>query len=462
MALVQVTVPYAKGYDFGVGADLASGSPMGKVVQGAESTVQGAAGATTSFDIRRIHSTEELERKLGIDVQASYGCAAFGAGISARFQFAEDSKIQSSSLFLAVTANVELAFESIDEPTLTEPASALVDRPADFATRYGNMFVRGVARGGLFVGVIQIDTESSDDSESIATELEGSYGLFQADAKTKFDSLTQKYKSEIHISVYHEGGPIDLVMEDIQDPNQLYQLLVKFLQALQNDPDHNAKAYYVTLAPIAIANGPIPPNAAEIQHAQDVLVFCAQERSGMLDNLNLLELISQNQSKYDFPPSTTAASVKQALNGYQADLDLVARCASQAINDVSQAVLPADYAQAQGKQYPQGSMPDPMPTAKAGATVSVPDFSACTSWDQCNQQAAQLHLNATNAQTNETSVGAFKVLSQVPPAGTAVPEGSNLTIVTRPYISDPNDPIHRIEIPLWAAKTEGVHIAVPH
>jgi hypothetical protein len=65
MAIGQVTVPWLPGYAFGVGADLATGSPMGKVVGGPEKSVQRAAGATITFDVQRIQSTEELERASG-------------------------------------------------------------------------------------------------------------------------------------------------------------------------------------------------------------------------------------------------------------------------------------------------------------------------------------------------------------------------------------------------------------
>src|SRR5262249_43889773 len=128
MPLVQVKVPYREGYDYGIGADLASGSPMGMVVDGEVSGVRYAPAAITRYDITRIHSTSELESKLGINVEASYGCAAFGAGISARFGFAKDSKIQSSSLFMTVTANVLLGFTQIDVPALTPRAVEVVNR----------------------------------------------------------------------------------------------------------------------------------------------------------------------------------------------------------------------------------------------------------------------------------------------------------------------------------------------
>ena len=462
MAVTQVTVPYINGYNFGVGADLASGSPMGKVVDGAPTGVTAAEGATTSFDITRIHSTSELEKALGIDVEASYGCASFGAGISARFSFAQKSKVQSSSLFLAITANVALEFLSIDDPALTADARDLVNRPDVFATRYGNMFVRGVGRGGLFVAVMRVDTSSSDESESISAELEGSYGLFSADAKTKFEEVTKASQSEIRISVYHEGGPVNLTMTDVHDPNELYRLMQEWLNALQTDPAHNAKPYYVTLAPIAIANGPLPPNAADIEHAQDVLVLCAKARSGILDQLNLLSFINDNQSKYDFPPPTTLDAVKQGMRGYEADLDLVAHTASQAINHPDKAVTPSEYAQANGKTYPSGSMPDPMPAAKAGTVTSVPDFRSCASWDECVNLAAQSHLQAVESPaTGEPPGTSFHVISQTPNPGDPAPEGSTVTIVTRPMQQVQVNVDPRIFTTLEQARERGL-LAGPH
>lgn len=365
MALVQVTVPYKENYDYGIGVDLASSSPMGKVVEGAISGVTGAGGATTSYNVERIHTTSDLETKLGIDAKASYGCGAF-AGASARFSFAQSSKVQSSSLFMTITANVTLEVQSIDDPSLTAAAAQLASQPDAFAARYGNMFVRSVGRGGLFVGVIQIDTSSSDESEAISAQLQGSYGLFSGEAKTNFESVQKKYHSEIRLTVYHEGGPIDLTMKDITDAAQLYSMLQDWLKSFQDHPEQNAKPYYVALAPVVIANGPIPPNAAEIEHAQDVLVLCAKERSEILDGMNMMEFIMQHPSRYDFAAPTTPADIAKAFRNYQFDLDLVASAASQAINDPSKAMTPAAFASAAGKVYPQGVPPTPMPTLEKG------------------------------------------------------------------------------------------------
>lgn len=367
MTQTQIKVPYAENYDFGIGVDLATGSPMGKVVDGGVTGVQGAGGAKTSFSISRIHTTSELETKLSIDVEASGGCGCFGA--SARFNFAKESKVQESSLFMAITSYIVLENLSIDDPTLSSHAAQIAGRDDAFSTRYGNMFVRGMGRGGLFVGVIQINTAQSEESDSVSAELGGSYGLFSAEAKTKLENVAKKYRNEINITVYHEGGPIDLSMDDMTDPNQLYSMLQQWLKAFQDDPERNAVPYSVTLAPIAIANGPIPPNAADIQHAQDILVICAKQRSVLLDGLNLMDFIAHNPSRYDFAAPTTPADIAKAFAGYQFDLGLVGKAASYAIDHVTEAMTPAEYALRIAKQpYPQGIPPTPMPTMQKGRT----------------------------------------------------------------------------------------------
>jgi hypothetical protein len=303
----------------------------------------GALGDVTNFTITRIHDTSELESHLGISAEASYGCGAFG-GVSARFEFAKDRKIQSSSLFLAITATVELEFQSIDAPKVTRTAQEIMTLPDLFSRRYGNMFVRGIGRGGLFVGVIQINTSSAEDSQAISAELEGAYGLFSAEAGMKLSEVQRKYRSETYINVYHEGGPINLVMNDISNVEELYRMMREWLTSFQDHPEQNARPYYVTLAPIAIAEAPPPPNEADIQHAQDILMLCARERSKILDGLNLMDYIAQNASRYDFVAPTTPDHIVKAFVGYQADLDLVAATASQAMNDVKNAVTPAKFA----------------------------------------------------------------------------------------------------------------------
>jgi len=148
-------------------------------------------------------------------------------------------------------------------------------------------------------------------------------------------------------------------------------MLQQWLTSFETDPAKYSVPYSVTLAPIAIANGPIPPNAADIQHAQDVLVLCAKQRSQILDGLNNMDYIAQHPGNYDYTPPTTPADIVKAFVGYQHDLDVVAEAASYAIDHVIDAMGPADFAVKSGKVYPQGVPPTPMPTVQKGATDSL-------------------------------------------------------------------------------------------
>lgn len=439
MAIRQVTVPYLRGYDFGIGADLSSGSPMGLSVEGAVTPVRDSPGAKVNIEIQRVHSTGELETALGIDVDASYGCAAFGAGVSARFNFAKKSKVQTNSLFMCITVNVELAFLQIDDPVLTSPAAEIVNRSDLFASRYGNMFVRGIGRGGLFVGVLRIDTGSSDESQDISGELEGSYGLFSASAKTKLESIQKKYRSEVFVQMYHEGGPVDLRIEDLTNPLELLDNANRFLESFRTSPDTVAIPYFVTLAPIQVARGPLPPNAAQLQTAQDIIVFCAKRRSVLLDQINLLDFIRQNSSKFDFTKGPDTGSIIKATRDAEEDFQLIADCAGAAMNSPEEAKMPAEFAKARGEAFPKLVMPDPMPAPRGAKIVLVPDFGNCKSFLECTSLAANNGLHSQQVQAAVTP-GDFKVLSVSPPVGTAVSEGSIVTITTCPLKQD-NGPL---------------------
>ena len=177
MSLPDLVVPHRNGFEFGVGFDAGSSSLRRTAVVGDPNGVKHAGGPEAQkFDVSKITSTHELATKLSIDVQASAGCGAFGASASARFGYMEESKVQSSSLFMTLTASIILEDLSIGSPDLAPDAASLVDKPDVFHERYGDMFARGCSRGGLFVGVLQIDTRDSDQVRDITASLNGSYG----------------------------------------------------------------------------------------------------------------------------------------------------------------------------------------------------------------------------------------------------------------------------------------------
>lgn len=410
---------------------LSSGSPMGKVVEGSANPVTGAAGAVVEFKVRQIQDTEDLETALGIDVEASYGCGAFGGGATARFNYAKSTKVQSNSLFMMVTASVELAFESIDAPVLTSGAKEIVDRTDVFEQRYGDMFVRGVARGGIYVGTLQIITNSTKESIDVAAHLEGTYGLFALDASAKFKEVQQEFHGRTFVDMYHEGGPVNMKINSFTDPMELLRNANEFLESFQKTPEEVARPYFVTLAPIAIAEGSVPPNAAEIQRAQDVLVYCAKRRSALLDIMNLADYILDHAEMYEAEVGVFD-ELRATAAAAQKDLDLLADCASVAMNDRTSAKLPTPFAEERGETFPLTKLPEKMPVPKfVEDKVELPDFRTCTSQQGCHALAKEAGLNLAFEYVG-SEPESFKVLDFRPPVGTFQPRGSTVTISCPP------------------------------
>ncbi|MFG3141651.1 hypothetical protein ACGFZA_36215 [Streptomyces sp. NPDC048211] len=369
MVLQQISVPHVGTYNFGVGVDRLSGTAMNLVVNPTTATPTDASGSSQSFEVSRVTSTHDLLEKLGVDVKASYGCAAFGAGISARFSFAQSSEVHSASLFMAITATIHLADLSIPECALTAPAAAMVDRPDVFVQRYGDMFARSCRRGGLFVGLIRVETFDDTESTAIEAELGGSYGFFSGEAATKFTKVTQDHKVNVYCKMHSEGGPA-LQLTDPADPAGLLNVANTWMQAMHDDPSKYSQPYEWTLAPISITEGPTPPNQEQIANAQEILKFCAEERTALLDQYNLLNWWVKHPDRYDWTGATPPAEVATAASGTQKDLDTVAACASQAIEHPASAKRPASYAAEIGTVYPAGLMPATPPAPRPGpATV---------------------------------------------------------------------------------------------
>jgi hypothetical protein len=146
----------------------------------------------------------------------------------------------------------------------------------------------------------------------------------------------------------------------------MFEISKTWLKSLADNPDANSVPFAVTLAPIVIAKGPLPINAADAEHAQDVLGVCAKQRAAAMDDMNLMNAIIQSPQRYKFTPPVTMADIRAAAAGYQEDLELIAAAATAAMNHPASARMPAAFAAEAKKPFPQGIPPTPMPEIEQG------------------------------------------------------------------------------------------------
>lgn len=345
MALKQERILYQEGYDIGLGVTMATGSPMALGVTGGISPPEIGTGGSGTYSFRRIDSTEDLATELGISADVSAGIGLFSA--SASFDFSKKCKIQSSSLTVLISAEEQFAFKQIDSPVLSPEAARLV---ADgdfetFAQRYGDYFIRGISTGGRFVGVVRVDTRSSQSKTDIDIALSANYGLtVDADVKIKISNAMTSARAKIEAFVLHDGGRVT-TRPTSRDPlellAQLYRAMDEWTASVREEP----KAYAVTLAPYVIALGPRPPNIADMEKQRTVLMRCAKLRNHALDTLNLVEYVLNPAHRDEFaiiqPPSGPDLPALQA--SLAGDLDIISEAASFAINNLKDAVEPETY-----------------------------------------------------------------------------------------------------------------------
>ena len=416
-------VQYQFGYDYGIGVKSSTGGRMQLGAVGNPTPVKDAAGGSGGFQMIKIEQTSDLEDHLGISADASGGVGLFSA--SDRFNFSKDCKIQQNSIALLLTCSQVNGFTQIDQPVLDPAAAGLVQNgQLDlFEERYGDCFVGGLLTGGEFFGVIRIDVKTEQDKQDIENSLSGSYGPFSADVSVSVQNSMKQTNSQAETFLYYEGGNVQIKP---QSPADLFAAADQWSQSVLQTP----KPYKALLLPWILANGPNPPNAADLEHQRDVLIACARLRSQVIDRMNVLEYMGLPEHQDEFvmvsPYPDRLAQLHAAVSQ---DYDLVEQAASYAIDNPKLAVEPETFARTVKSMpsYTITVLPTDLPKRLDGSTIKVPDFSQVNDWAAMSSLAASnrltLHYVSAGPQPN------YHFLSQDPTPGTPVAVNATVTVV---------------------------------
>jgi hypothetical protein len=216
--------------------------------------------------------------------------------------------------------------------------------------------------------MITIDVASETDNTKISGALSGSYGTFSAKVSMDLSEAVKNTHSQVSARLYYQGGN---VRTSVRTPDDLFTAKDEW----ENSVRDAAKPYAVLLLPWIIANGPNPPNAADLQKQRDVLIACAKLRSQVMDRLNLLEYMTDAQHMNDFQMQAGDADKLSKLHAaVSIDADIIQQAASFAIDNAKQAVEPETYARA-NKGMPNYSLtvffPSDLPKRIDGKAVQV-------------------------------------------------------------------------------------------
>ena len=327
----SVTIPYFDGLDYGIGVDTPSGAALNVAVTGDPTEIIHTGGQSYDYSMTSITSEDDLQTALGISAQASGAVGLFKA--SAEFSFAQKCKLNSSYAYAAVRIQITNAFSQIRQPGISPAAADLLSNGdmASFQRQFGDMFVRGLSRGGIFVGIIQVVTSSDTDQQNISAKLSAAYGPFSLSGQFSDDFVSLMSNRNVSVMIHAVGGVAPPQVAPSIDA--MIAAANTWTPTVANSPS----AFTALLDDYGVLNTPNPPNFIDLEHQRDVLTQCSIWRNLDLTAGNDITFIKDNPSQFINPD---ANQLDQLQNKIDQDLNTIASTASQALANPQQAQLP--------------------------------------------------------------------------------------------------------------------------
>ena len=408
-------VPYYHGLTYGIGVDSPSGAAMNTVATGAPTTVPNGGGQTMSFTFTEVSHQEDLMSHLGVSADASGGIGLFSA--SARFNFAKDVQMNSSSVFAVLDLRVMNAFTQIDAPGVTANAAAVVGKGdmTGFQRQFGDRFVRGLLTGGAFFGVVEIATSSETDKQTIESTVSGAYSVMKGSVSLS-DSFSKAIQDHsVHVQIYTEGGKLPAQLPT--DPVALLNAANAWLPTVET----SGVVYTALVEGDSILPLPNPPTYLDLQNQEDVLTACSLDRNADMQSLNDIRYIKQNPSQFEnLQGGALTAADFTALDSLSRDLSqdmtTITQAANRALTDPKNAAYPIL------KVVPPAVIPV---KRTSGSWVTVPDLSRDDQYADVNGQLRNAGLVSSYQgiyASNWCADG--MVVNQTPAAGTQALQGS--------------------------------------
>jgi hypothetical protein len=204
----SVEVPAPPEALLGHGFDSLSGLSRGACVEPQPVDRFEHRGANTVTQVFYARSKEEILRQIGFSGGISLGLSGFGLNLG--FEALDRDVQQSTTTFAVIRIQIEAPSETLRDYRLADHAVTSLRREgADrFYEKCGDGFVAAIRQGGLFLGIVALDTVASDDIK----RLSGSAGIslfgfgVQGGASRETRDFLEKHRARYYI-VQNGGDP---------------------------------------------------------------------------------------------------------------------------------------------------------------------------------------------------------------------------------------------------------------
>ena len=261
-------------------------------------TLEPAGGQQVFYDAKVVSSSLSFTEQLNVSASASLRYGISGSG-SAKTSFLSSFQQNSFTVYVVVQVIVTNAQKLLDLSKARlklEAAELFVSDPQAFAQQYGDSFIYGLTTGGVFLGVLEMESSSAAEFKQIQASLSGkaNYGLISGSAQANFgqalQSITSSYQSKA--TILRQGGSGAL---NETTPEQLIKDALAFPEKVAGD-----KGFPYEVSLISYNNIPHPPSpsALDVSNQATILERLGDLRRKFLKYQNDLMFALEHQDQF--------------------------------------------------------------------------------------------------------------------------------------------------------------------
>ncbi|SDM69549.1 hypothetical protein SAMN05660642_03070 [Geodermatophilus siccatus] len=300
-----------------------------------------APGQRSQYYLETLTSTHDLMRSLNISASASLGVGAFS--VSAEFELSKNTEMSSYYTYALVRVQVLNPPLVIRNPRLTQEARQLLEQRGwrEFAAAYGWEYITGKVTGGAFYGLIECQTTTVQQQQSIRAQLSASYGPFKGEGEVSSELKESMSQVGLNVSVIRTGdqGPFPVSFDEMLEAARKYPDRVAagaspvVVSALVND--------YRSSVPLP----PVPPeDSLEVLQQRLTLEDLGREYVRLRDYKATLDFVlGRDLSEFDDFRDLDAAALEAQRKRYQdsqratvAELNAITDRARRCLADIRQ------------------------------------------------------------------------------------------------------------------------------
>lgn len=336
------TISFFPGRGYLLNADKAVGDCLTDAAGGLEIKPTRAAnvgGQEVTYTLSKIESSEDLQKRLSIDASAS---ASFLIGSAdAKFSFAETTKTSSTAVTLLASVKVRNTSWTVPPGVKFHPDAVALLKAADlkrFRERCGDGFLHSYTTGGEFHAIVQIHTNSAEETQKINASIEGS--LFTAKGSVEFNKYMESVvkNSSTVVNSYQVGGA-GIESTPCRDVKCVADRVVAFTTAVAKNP----VVISAEVLPYDVLSRPADKiSPLDISVTRDTMREVNKQRNWTRDKVNQFVEVQSRPEVYALgAPNATLEQITAGISTLNNNLTKYNDALKSCARDIDLCTLPA-------------------------------------------------------------------------------------------------------------------------